>query len=421
MLQTISLFSGCGGCSLGLQQAGFDVRLAADSDKDACETYASNLGHLGHTVVWNTNLADSTPNDILNRARLRRSAVDMIVGGPPCQGFSSAGARSWEDQRNVLLRHFVGIVTTIKPTWFIMENVEGLLTAKEGFFFIEAVTRFLEAGYWVRAEKVYLERYGLPQRRKRVIIVGNLEGCTFAFPSKTHYERSQPSLFASHPQVSIADAIADLPLPSASGMVQYHQKATNEYTELLRRRDGKPVLHHQAKQVNEVTQERLRLLPEGATMKDLPEHLQHPSFTRRAFRRVMDGTPTEKRGGAPSGLKRLRGAIPSLTITSAAPSEFVHPVQDRLLTLRECARIQSFPDWFEFSGSWSSIATQIGNAIPPLFMQQLAIHIKTVAHWQPTSSFAGRWLGIDATKSTGLSPALAGMLRELEGRTHLYA
>lgn len=418
MLQTISLFSGCGGCSLGLQQAGFDVRLAADIDKDACETYANNVGRDG---VWNIDLADLTPNDILEQAHLRRSNVDMIVGGPPCQGFSSAGARSWEDQRNVLLRRFVEIVTTIKPTWFIMENVEGLLTAKDGFFFIEAVTRFLEAGYWVRAEKVYLERYGLPQRRKRVILVGNVEGCEYAFPSKTHDERSQPSLFESHPQVSILDAIADLPIPSASGMVQYHQEASNEYSELLRRRDGKLVLHHQAKHVNEVTQERLRLLSAGATMKDLPEHLQHPSFTRRAFRRVMDGTPTEKRGGAPSGLKRLHGSIPSLTITSAAPSEFAHPVQNRLLTLRECARIQSFPDWFEFSGSWSSIATQIGNAIPPLFMQQLAAHIKTVARWQPTNSFTGRWLGIDATKSTGLSPALAGMLQELEERTHLYA
>lgn len=189
----------------------------------------------------------------------------------------------------------------------------------------------------------------------------------------------------------------------------------------LRRIDGKPVLHHKVKQVNAVTRERIRLLVEGATMKALPEHLQHPSFTKRAFRRVMDGTPTEKRGGAPSGLKRLVRSSPSLTITSAAPNEFIHPIEDQLLTLRECARIQSFPDWYEFYGTWSSIATQIGNAIPPLLMCELATHIKKLAHWHSTPSTTGRWLGIDATRSTGLSPTLTRMLSELEKRTNVYA
>ena len=156
-------------------------------------------------------------------------------------------------------------------------------------------------------------------------------------------------------------------------------------------------------------------------MKDLPAHLQHPSFSRRSLRRVMDGTPTEKRGGAPSGIKRLIAAQPSLTITSAAPTEFVHPLENRSLTLRECARIQSFPDWFEFAGSTSSIATQIGNAIPPLFMRMLATHIKSVATWRRLEGSNGRWLAIDATKSSGMSPALSKTLLGLEGKTYRYA
>lgn len=358
MTRAINLFSGCGGCSLGLKQARFEVRLAVDLDPSACETYAMNLGC---ESIWRTDLSTTKPVEIITRARLDTSSVDLIVGGPPCQGFSSAGARDWEDSRNTLLRHFVEIVTSIKPTWFIMENVEGLLTAKDGFFVIEAITRFLEAGYWVRAKKVYMEQYGLPQRRKRLIVVGNLEQCEFTFPPKSYRERSQLSLFEQHPQLAVLDAISDLPVATIEEAVVYDKQPTNGYQVRLRRIDGKPVLRHKIKQVNAVTRERIRLLVEGATMKALPEHLQHPSFTKRAFRRVMDGTPTEKRGGAPSGLKRLVRSSPSLTITSAAPNEFIHPIEDRLLTLRECARIQSFPDWYEFHGTWSSIATQIGN------------------------------------------------------------
>jgi DNA (cytosine-5)-methyltransferase 1 len=135
----------------------------------------------------------------------------------------------------------------------------------------------------------------------------------------------------------------------------------------------------------------------------------------------MDGMPTEKRGGAPNGLKRLLSDQPSLTITSASPNEFIHPWQNRLLTLRECARIQSFPDWYEFQGSWSEIASQIGNAIPPLFMNLLASHIKKIATWQRRPNSQGRWLGIDATKSSGKSPKLAKMLAQLEEITNSYA
>src|SRR5947209_11619559 len=151
--------------------------------------------------------------------------------------------------------------------------------------------------------------------------------------------------------------------------VLYNSEPQSDYQRRLYRVDNHPILHHQTKSLNEFAQQRINLLKQGDTMKNLPEHLQHASFTRRSYRRVKDGTPTEKRGGAPSGLKRLYAHEPSLTITSASPTEFIHPFENRPLTLRECARIQSFPDWYEFRGSWNAIATQIGNAIPPMFMQ----------------------------------------------------
>jgi DNA (cytosine-5)-methyltransferase 1 len=416
-MHAVSLFAGGGGCSLGLKQAGFDIRLAADIDADACETYAANLGSAG---VWQVDLSTISGTDLLDRVGLGRRSIDLIVGGPPCQGFSSAGARDWADPRNRLLRSFVEIVVSVKPTWFIMENVEGLLTANDGFYIIEALDHFLEAGYWVKAKKVYMEEYGLPQRRKRVVVVGNLEQQAFEFPSGMYYEQPQLPLFPQHPQRSILDAISDLPAPSESGIVFYDHPTQNAFQAALRLTNPGPLLHHQVRQVSSLIQQRIALLAEGETMKDLPRNLQHPSFTRRAFRRVMDGTPTAKRGGAPSGLKRLVATAPSLTITSAAPTEFIHPQDDRLLTLRECARIQSFPDWYQFRGSGTSIARQIGNAIPPLFLRLLAEHISGNASWAPQPDSPGRWLGMEATKAEGMSPALSRMLAALERRTYAY-
>ena len=148
-------------------------------------------------------------------------------------------------------------------------------------------------------------------------------------------------------------------------------------------------------------------LKPGQTMKDLPEHLQHLSFKRRASRRVMDGTPTEKRGGAPAGLKRLLAAEPSLTITGAATREFIHPAQDRPLTIRECARIQTFPDDFDFSGTASQKIRQIGNAIPPLLAEIFATHIRDTYGFESQSSrHQGKLLGFSLTKANAMSPAL---------------
>jgi len=416
-MNAFSLFSGCGGCSLGLKQAAFDVRLAADIDRQACETYARNLGEM---AIWQADLSEVQPRHLLEKARLGKNEIDLIVGGPPCQGFSSAGTKDWTDPRNRLLRNFIEIVTELRPTWFVMENVEGLLTAQGGFYITEAITRFLSAGYWVSAKKVYLEKFGLPQRRKRVLIVGNLEQCEFRFPAPAFFEPPFLPLPGQRAQRTILDAISDLPPASETELAVYPQLPENDYQQSLQRQDGCGVSFHHSKPLNELLRQRIERLAPGETMKDLPPELQHPSFARRAFRRVMDGTPTEKRGGAPSGLKRMPGDKPSLTITSASPAEFIHPIEDRPLTLRECARIQSFPDWFEFSGSFGAVATQIGNAIPPLMMEVLATRINELATWRKAGNAQGRWLGIEATKSEGMSPALTRTLQRIKEKTCAY-
>ena len=144
-------------------------------------------------------------------------------------------------------------------------------------------------------------------------------------------------------------------------------------------------------------------------MKDVPEQLWHESFRRRAFRRVMDGTPTERRGGAPSGIKRLDKTLNALTITSAAVREFIHPDYDRPLTLREAARLQSFPDRFQFMGGANSVAAQIGNAFPPIAAQKFAEHmiaLDGLIEEGKSSYSGGQLLGFHLTDSSGGSPAL---------------
>jgi DNA (cytosine-5)-methyltransferase 1 len=204
------------------------------------------------------------------------------------------------------------------------------------------------------------------------------------------------------------DAISDLPEPvkGEPKPLEHTNSPKNDYQESLR---DSVVTEHYQTAVSDTLRERIEYLEPGQSMQDLPEELQHDSFDRRSSRRVKDGTPTEKRGGAPSGLKRLEPNKPSLTITGGSHSEFIHPEQDRFLTLRECARIQSFPDWFEFRGSKTSKQQQVGNAIPPLIAENLANHFGQIMEQNtdaPYGDTEGALLGFYLTKANSRSPAL---------------
>lgn len=411
----ISLFAGAGGCSLGFGQAGYDVRFATDIDADAVESYRRNFPQ---TPCVAADIRDLSAADILERIGLKRGELDILLGGPPCQGFSSAGAKSGDDPRNSLLAHYVRLLEGIRPKWFVMENVEGLLTNDGGSHVRDAVAAFLEAGYSLNLEKVYAQGYSIPQRRKRVLIVGNCIGHDFVFPQPV--TRFSGSIFRKG-EVTFACAVGDLPtaVQEAGESLPYRQPPQNELQAYLRGEVGS-VTDHYAVALSEIQLERVRGLRPGQTMKDLPDHLQHDSFRRRAFRRVMDGTPVEKRGGAPSGLKRLFADEPSLTITSAATREFVHPTEDRLLTLRECARLQTFPDSFEFTGSAASRIQQTGNAIPPMLARTIGEHIAREFGFGVRYNGNGHSaLRFCLTRSEGMSPALAqteSLLNELVGK-----
>jgi DNA (cytosine-5)-methyltransferase 1 len=399
----ISLFSGAGGCSLGFQQGSYEIRLAMDIDADAVESYQRNFTRTRCEVA---DIRELSADTLLQRAQLQPGELDILLGGPPCQGFSSAGVKAGEDPRNSLLQHYVRLLKGMCPKWFLMENVEGLLTNAGGTHVHDAVSAFLEAGYSVNMEKIYAQGYGVPQRRKRVLIVGNRVGHDFVFPEPV--TRFSGNIFRKG-EITFSTAVGDLPpaAESCGQTVAFRKPPQNELQAYLRG-ELQTVTDHYSPALSQIQLERVQTLRSGQTMKDLPEHLQHESFRRRAFRRVMDGTPVEKRGGAPSGLKRLFANEPSLTITSAATREFVHPTEDRLLTLRECARLQTFPDWFEFAGSAASRIQQIGNAIPPMLARAIGEHIAA------KYGFGLKYSGIRypslrfcLTRSEGMSPALS--------------
>ena len=381
--KAISLFAGAGGCSLGFSQYGVNILAAYDVCKEAVDTYNYNFeGQKGRIE----DLSTCDFRAIRDSLGLQRGTLDLIIGGPPCQGFTTAGKRSEDDSRNQLLANYVSALKEFYPRWFMMENVEGILTTTNGNFLVDCLQGMISLGYTVYMKKVYMQEFGIPQRRKRVIIVGNREGKSFDFP--------RPITMASgriykNGSKTLRDAIADI-----------------EEIDI-------PEINHIRKKESGIQYERICALHEGQTMKDLPKELQHKSFAKRAARRVCDGTPSEKRGGSPSGMKRLIYDEPSLTITGSATSEFIHPTQNRMLTVRECARIQTFPDVFRFFGSDPQQMQQIGNAIPPLFANQMAAQIY-MCDQKASKSFPQGLMWYNVTKSSAMSPALVATCHKLD-------
>ncbi|MCI0489129.1 MAG: DNA cytosine methyltransferase [Blastocatellia bacterium] len=400
--KAIALFCGAGGLSLGFERAGFDVIFATDIDSDAIQSYRT---FFPSTSVWRGDIRQ------LDSSALPKN-IDILLGGPPCQGFSSAGQKFWDDSRNKLLAEYVRILGALRPKWFLMENVEGLLTAWEGQYICEVVKTLLSLGYNVTLEKIYAHAYGVPQRRKRVVLVGNRLGHMFRFPPHSH--NVSGAIFR-RSEATFVEATSDLPpaTTDAERLMNYAGSPQNDLQTWLRSEQTGISQHFYFAQGDE-QQTRIAMLKPGQTMKDLPEELQHESFKRRANRRVCDGTPSERRGGAPSGIKRLVADEPALTITGAAMREFIHPSENRPLSLRECARLQTFPDSFIFSGTSASCLQQIANAVPPLLAETIATYIMAEYGFGFVYDPRLPHFQFSLTQSNGMSPALKKTERMLK-------
>lgn len=239
---------------------------------------------------------------------------------------------------------------------------------------MDLIDPLVRAGYCINIHKINAAHYGIPQHRKRVVALGGL-GWNTGFPPVTHRAIGIPG--AEHVGVGLPCC------PTVEESLDSLPAAKPRTRTLL------DPLDHSYRLMRDDDLIRINTLKPGQTMKDLPEELWHKTYRRRAYRRVMDGTPTEHRGGAPAGLRRLIGNQPSKTITSGATSEFIHPIEDRMLTLRECARLQTFTDDFRFEGTLSEKALLIGNAVPPRLAMLLGLYLAKGLLGKPDYSSPG--------------------------------
>lgn len=338
----IDLFSGVGGLSLGFEMAGFKAVIANEYDASIAESYVKNRPHVKMIVN------DITQLPIQETFSEYRGKIDLIVGGPPCQGFSQKGQRkSINDERNFLFRYYYEVVALVKPKYFVMENVPNLLTTEDGYFKKEIESLFGSIGYKIVADVLNASDFGVPQNRKRAVIIGRLGDYPLSMPKPQTRK------------VTIWDAISDLAyLESGEGaeVQEYRYAPQSEYQRVLR--DGSILLHnHVATKHSELALERLRLIPPNKGREVLPpEHLTKSIYSGTWSRMLKDDI--------------------SVTITTRfdTPSSgrFTHPFLNRAITVREAARIQSFPDTFVFHGNKTSQMKQVGNAVPPLLAKAIA-------------------------------------------------
>lgn len=361
----IDLFCGVGGFSTGFESTGeFEVVAGVDLLGDRLGTFTSNHGA---ATAFGTDIRALDPTQILEE----NPTPFIVLGGPPCQGFSSIRPFrnvDWKDQRNNLGEEFCRLVNGLKPDWLIFENVVGLLSYQGGQVFRSLTQAFEELGYRTSARVMNSAHYGLPQRRERLIIVGSRKGKAFQWPKPTHLhdQRSmagrsrllmlpEPGMFDDlRPALTTMEAIGDLP-PVASGceVNQYDSEVQNRYQEMMRDNARELTMHYATKHSPKMME---IISHAGSNIKALPTGLVTSGFS--------------------TCYSRLAANEPANTITvnfvHPASNRCIHPFQDRALTPREGARLQSFPDTFVFEGSRSQVVKQIGNAVPPLLGKILA-------------------------------------------------
>lgn len=345
----LDLFSGAGGLSRGFYDAGYDIVLGVDFDDAALKTFKANHGS---AEVMKLDLFDhENINVIIDFLKINHINLDVLVGGPPCQGFSVAGPRDMHDKRNSLYTAMVKLAERVKPQAVVLENVPGMIQTNGGIGAKRVVDDFEKIGYHMVPKLLYAPDYGIPQMRKRVFFVGLRDSKEdFMFPEPTVDKNNY---------VTCEDAIGDLPaLQTADGEIIYGEEvqdyicsAQNDYQRKMRKRSEK-VINHIGSIPIEKTRNMISLIPEGKNYKALPDEYQGIYKYHEA-------------------LTRYHSKKPSNTINTGHRSHF-HYKWNRIPTVRESARLQSFPDDFIFYGNKSQQYRQVGNAVPPMLGQVVA-------------------------------------------------
>ncbi|SHJ58311.1 DNA (cytosine-5)-methyltransferase 1 [Palleronia salina] len=346
----VDLFCGAGGLSAGLEMSGFEVLAGNDLFEAAGKTFEATHPR---AKFFGEPIQDLDLDRLLSDIGLKRGELTVLIGGPPCQAYSVYNhQRGMHDERSQLFRQYLRVVEGLNPEWIVMENVAGIFSIAGGEA-VHAIEKELRAlGYNVEYQIMRAEQYGVPQERRRVVFIGNRIGAPIRHPQPTH----GPGL---EPLVTIKDAINDLPrLENGEdpGVQKYATAPQGEYQKALRG-NAVEVTCHAAPRLGKVNVERLAHIPPGGSWRDIPFDLL-PAGMKRAKR--SDHT---KRYG------RMTWDSQACTILTKCDihwGAYLHPEQDRAISVREAARLQSFPDSFQFFGSKTEQYVQVGNAVPPL-------------------------------------------------------
>jgi len=326
---------------------GYDITFGIDNDRPSVKTFGAN--HVQADFVCK-DILNFTNKDLLDKLRNRK--VDVVVGGPPCQGLSLSGARKYSDPRNKLFLSFVRIAKLLNPKAIVLENVPGIISLFGGKVRDDIINEFSAIGYSVKYDLLIAADYGVPQTRRRAIFVGlRTNDKEFDFPEPTHFPDG--SLFGNH-HISCEDAISDLPSLEEGGgeeRQEYLVAAQNDYQRKMRKR-SKAIFNHMGTNHTDKVRRIISLVPEGGNYKDLPERYKNSRNFHVAW-------------------TRYHSKKPAPTIDTGHRHHF-HYRYNRVPTARENARLQSFPDSFIFYGNKTDQYRQIGNAVPPLMAKAIA-------------------------------------------------
>lgn len=358
-MRLVDLFAGCGGMTAGFVEAGFDPILSVEWDLAAAATYAANFGE-GHTR--HLDVAD------VSNAMLRKlGSVDVVIGGPPCQGFSNLGRKDPADPRNSLWREFMRVIVEVKPKVFVIENVDRFARSPEHFDLTNSVRRGKLRGYELSTHVLNAADFGVPQRRQRTIVIGSRVG-TPSHPSPTHARDSAGDLL---PWRSVRDAFEGIPLwPDTTSLPSSKERFFGvEVPGVFKAKDL-----HIGRNPTELSLKRYDAVPPGGSRFDVPEDLLPDCWRNK---------PT----GTTDVMGRMRWEAPSLTVRTEffkpEKGQYLHPQWaaggdrvNRPITHWEAARLQTFPDSFLWCGTKMQIAKQIGNAVPPRLAYAIATQVK---------------------------------------------
>ena len=368
MLKIIDLFSGVGGLSYGFaHDSNFEIVAANEILKPMSQSYEFNHKDV---KVYCKDIKDFSIKDLRGDLGIRDGEIDIVVGGPPCQAYSTVGKRLIDDPRGVLFQEYFRILKEVKPKFFLFENVKGLLSMSNGELLPTIIELFSSLGYDVQYQVLNAADFGAPQIRERVIITGTLLSDRYEYPTKTHYNNldSSVQIWDSKlvPYLTLQDALSDLPLMmDRKEKTKYELEPQNQFQRKMRAGAIDVIEEHTIPNNSEHLIKIMELLPEGGTPKDLPAEYRPES-------------------GFGNSYSRLWWDRPSTTITrnfsTPSSARCIHPIAPRPLTTREGARLQGFPDNYKFFGSRSEKNLQIGNAVPTILSEALVKSIKNHFH-----------------------------------------